>query len=260
MNDLATDMDPTQRGAERSHGCDVYVRAWCLPPGSAARRARSLLRACLRRHLTDEELSDDLEAVVDELAANAWQHACGPCEMRVVWHQGVPVLCEITDGGDAASELTKRLHQADDLTADTTDTDIGALLEGGRGLAIVARLTNGHCGARQARLLSTGQPGTSVWFAIPAVRPGSGHNPAAPGGIMNPPGELTAEDVALEFPDWDISKGSCGLWYAHLRESQPPLMTRGEDPTDLRDEIRRRLAQAERAQRLAAHYRDGRRD
>jgi hypothetical protein len=135
----------------------------------------------LRRHLTDEELTDDLEAVVDELAANAWQHARGPCEMRVVWHQGVPVLCEITDGGDAASELTKRLCQAGELTTDTTDTDIGALLEGGRGLAIVARLTNGHCGARQARLLSTGQRGTSVWFAIPAARPASGPQPCGAG-------------------------------------------------------------------------------
>jgi hypothetical protein len=76
---------------------------------------------------------------------------------------------------------------------------------------------------------------------------------------MNPPGELTAEDVALEFPDWDISKGSCGLQYSHLRESQPPLMTRGEDPTDLRDEICRKLAQAEHARSLA-HHRDGRRD
>lgn len=76
---------------------------------------------------------------------------------------------------------------------------------------------------------------------------------------MNPPGELTAEVVALEFPDWDISKGSCEMWYAQLRESQPPLMTGGEDPTDLRDEIRRKLAQAERA-RWLAHQRDGRHD
>jgi anti-sigma regulatory factor (Ser/Thr protein kinase) len=159
--------------ATPASGCDIHVRAWCLPPGSAARRARSLLRSCLQHHLTDEELTDDLEAVVDELAANAWQHACGPCEMRLVWHQGVPVLCEVTDAGDAASELAKRLRQAIELTNETADADINALLEGGRGLGIVARLTNGHCGARPARLLSTGQQGTSVWFAIPAPQSGS---------------------------------------------------------------------------------------
>lgn len=166
MSDLATSLQPRQRDRTQADGCDLYVRAWCLQPDSAARRARSLLRACLRRHLTDEKLLNDLEAIVDELAANAWQHACGPCEMRVAWHQGTPVLCEITDAGDAASELTKRLRQASEAP-DCTGTDIGELLEGGRGLAIVARLTGGRCGARQAHLLSTGQPGTSVWFAIP---------------------------------------------------------------------------------------------
>jgi hypothetical protein len=122
------------------------------------------------RHLTDTELTDDLEAVVDELAASAWQHARGPCEMRVVWHQGVPVLCETTDAADSASELTKRLRQAADLTSDPCEADISALLEGGPGLAIVARLTNGRCGARQGQFLSTGQPGTSVWFALAADR------------------------------------------------------------------------------------------
>lgn len=62
----------------------LTARAWCLPPGSVARRAGDLLRACLRRHVTDEELTSDLVAVVDELAANAWRHARGPCEMRGV--------------------------------------------------------------------------------------------------------------------------------------------------------------------------------
>lgn len=70
---------------------------------------------------------------------------------------------------------------------------------------------------------------------------------------MNPPGELTGQDVAREFPDWDISKGTCGLWYALLRDSDPQVMVRGEDPMDLRDEIRRKFAQAEHARWLAAH-------
>lgn len=252
MNGITASAEPGQAGT-RARDCDLRVRAWCLPPGSAARRARSLLRDCLGPHLTDAELTDDLEAVVDELAANAWQHACGPCEMRVVWHQDIPVLCEITDAGDSASELTKRLRQAADLTTDSTGTDIGALLEGGRGLAIVSRLTNGRCGARPARLLSTGQPGTSVWFALPASGPAAHREE----GIVNGPEELTGEDVAREFPGWDISKGTGGLWHARLRGSDPPVMTSGEDPTDLRDEIRRKLAQAEHARWLAGHHRGG---
>ena len=185
MNDITTNTEASQRDGAPAHGCDLYVRAWCLSPDSAARRARGLLRACLWRHLADEELTDDLEAVVDELAANAWQHACGPCEMRVIWHQGIPVLCEITDAGDSASELTKRLRQAGELSTDT-GTNIDALLEGGRGLAIVARLTNGRCGARQARLLSTGQPGTSVWFALPAGQPSNRGRHSSQGGDHEP--------------------------------------------------------------------------
>ena len=73
---------------------------------------------------------------------------------------------------------------------------------------------------------------------------------------MNRPGELTGEDVAREFPGWDISQGACGLWYARLRDSEPRVMARGEDPTDLRDEIRRELAHAEHARWLAGHGRE----
>lgn len=223
VNRIAASAEAGQRAGAHALGCDFYVRAWCLPPASAARRARSLLRDCLRRHLSDEELIHDLEAVVDELAANAWQHACGPCEMRVAWHQGIPVLCEITDAGDSASELTKRLRQAADLTTDPSGTDIGALLEGGRGLAIVARLTNGRCGARQAHLLSTGQQGTSVWFALPVSRPAS-KPPQPPGcheGTMDAPGELTGEDVAREFLDW---------WRSSPRTRHPQPRRGGRPP------------------------------
>jgi hypothetical protein len=49
-----------------------------------------------------------------------------------------------------------------------TEASISALPDGDRGLTIVAQLTGGRCGARQTTLLSTGQKGTSVWFALPA--------------------------------------------------------------------------------------------
>lgn len=74
---------------------------------------------------------------------------------------------------------------------------------------------------------------------------------------MSLPGDLTGEDVAREFPGWKISKGTCGLWYARLRGSNPPVMASSEDPTDLRDEIRRKLAQAEQARWLAGDDRGG---
>jgi hypothetical protein len=60
-------------------------------------------------------------------------------------------------------------------------------------------------------------------------------------GTVDQERELTADDVAREFPGWHIWKGMCGLWYARLANSSPPVIVRGEDPTDLRDEIRRKL-------------------
>src|SRR5260370_17801839 len=86
----------------------------------------------------------------------------------------------------------------------------------------------------------------------PQLRPRQFPRPGR-GGIVDPSGELTGEEVAREFPDWEISKASSGLWYARLRESTPPVVTSGEDPTDLRDEIRRKLPQAADALWLAAH-------
>jgi hypothetical protein len=77
-----------------------------LVPAAGQRRPASRRPApgVPAHHLAASGLTDDLEAVTGELAANAWQHAHTPCEMRIVLHQGSPVLWEITDGGDSATE------------------------------------------------------------------------------------------------------------------------------------------------------------
>ena len=43
---------------------------------------------------------------------------------------------------------------------------------------------------------------------------------------------------AAEFPQWHAWKGVAGLVYARWRNSSPPVVVRGEDAVDLRDEIR----------------------
>jgi hypothetical protein len=73
---------------------------------------------------------------------------------------------------------------------------------------------------------------------------------------MNPPNDLAAEDVAREFLDWDISNELGGLLYARLRDAEPPVVVRGEDPTDLRDEILRKIGHTEQARWLARGPRD----
>ncbi|RJL23960.1 ATP-binding protein [Bailinhaonella thermotolerans] len=158
--------------------CQVHVTVWCLPPDRGARRARHLLRAELTDYVTDPETLDDLSLIVGELAANAYQHGAGPCEMRIVRHGGVPVACEIADAGPGLEAVATYLQHPAEHPA------VGGLAEiaaGGRGLAIVAELTNGLCGVRTTRLFSTGSSGKSVWFVIPNDQVHAAKTTAAPG-------------------------------------------------------------------------------
>lgn len=50
--------------------------------------------------------------------------------------------------------------------------------------------------------------------------------------------EPTLEDVAQEFPRWHCFRGVSGLVYASRGMTSPPALVRGEDPMDLRDQIR----------------------
>jgi hypothetical protein len=50
--------------------------------------------------------------------------------------------------------------------------------------------------------------------------------------------EPTAETMAIEFPRWHVWQGIAGLWYARKMLASPPVVLRGEDLMDLRDQIR----------------------
>jgi hypothetical protein len=55
----------------------------------------------------------------------------------------------------------------------------------------------------------------------------------------------THEDVpdwwpyAAEFPHWHVWQGVCGVVYARRPRTSPPVVVRGEDAVDLRNQIRR---------------------
>jgi hypothetical protein len=55
----------------------------------------------------------------------------------------------------------------------------------------------------------------------------------------------THEDVpdwwpyAAEFPHWHVWLGVCGLVYARRPRTSPPVVVRGEDTVDLRNQMRR---------------------
>ena len=59
-------------------------------------------------------------------------------------------------------------------------------------------------------------------------------------GVTTSEPEPTLDDVRREFPAWHCyAPGINGIVFASLRDSFPPVIVRGEDPVDLRDEIRR---------------------
>jgi hypothetical protein len=57
--------------------------------------------------------------------------------------------------------------------------------------------------------------------------------------------DVTGEDVldwwphAAEFPQWHVWRGVCGLVYARRPRTSPPVVVRGKDAADLRDQISR---------------------
>lgn len=58
---------------------------------------------------------------------------------------------------------------------------------------------------------------------------------------MTGPEEPTLDDVVRET-GWHCWQGIAGLLYARNRAWSPPVTVRGEDPLDLRDQIRRAVA------------------
>lgn len=46
-----------------------------------------------------------------------------------------------------------------------------------------------------------------------------------------------AQAVAAEFPGWESWYGIDSLYHARIKGAIPPVLVRGEDPGDLRDEI-----------------------
>jgi len=149
------------------------VLLWVLEPGSLVRLARALLREVLRRGDVHGEALGDAELAVVELATNAELYASGPYELRIVLAGGVPIWCEVADGGTDLGEVAaalERFRTADvpasdgieDLVAHAALTE-----ERGRGLLLVHHLSGGRCSVYPTRLLSTGTAGKAAAFALP---------------------------------------------------------------------------------------------
>jgi hypothetical protein len=52
---------------------------------------------------------------------------------------------------------------------------------------------------------------------------------------------ITEDSLSREFPGWRVWEGVSGLWYARWLGSSPPIVVKGGDLTDLRDQIMREV-------------------
>ncbi len=62
--------------------------------------------------------------------------------------------------------------------------------------------------------------------------------------MANQTDEPTLADVQREYPAWSCWRAISGMYYARPVDAQPgdPAPAKGEDPLDLRDQIRRAIA------------------
>ncbi|MGX5183123.1 ATP-binding protein [Streptomyces avermitilis] len=158
--DSVTDPPRTADSADRMD--KRHTTVWDLTGAPhPVRHARQVVLDQLAEHINCPGRLEDLSVMVSEAATNATIHAPGPCELRIVSHAGLPLVIEIADTGDQLDIIAAR------LAAGADPDQLGTLLDGGRGLGIIARLSGGRCAVHPTRLYSTPADGKSVWFAIP---------------------------------------------------------------------------------------------
>ncbi|MGW4638424.1 ATP-binding protein [Sphaerisporangium sp. NPDC004334] len=144
---------------------DIRVLVKVLQPGSAARRARTVVREVLREAGVGDEAITDAEIVVAELAANAERHGQRPYELRVFRIDGVPTWCEVVDGDPGPEKISDAFQRL----ATLPEPDLSLLAENGRGLLLTYELSQGHCQAYATTTTTTDSPGKAVGFALPTT-------------------------------------------------------------------------------------------
>ncbi|WP_248961169.1 ATP-binding protein [Sphaerisporangium perillae] len=149
---------------------DIHVLVRILPYGSAARRARTVIREVLQQAGLAGDAVTDAEIIVGELAANAERHARQPYELRVFHIDGIPTWCEVVDGDPEPGKIRDAFQRLSTLP----EPDLSLLAENGRGLLLTYELSQGHCQAYRTTTITTATPGKAVAFALPTR---SGHRP-----------------------------------------------------------------------------------
>ena len=172
------------------------------PSGPSALRRQ--VRGYLDRHAAPGSAVDDAELVVQELLANAHEHATGPTWVRLSWTGEEPYLevwdlgpgCSLTSAGPAgrAGPAHGIPVEALDASADgpspyAEDEVPDLLAEDGRGLFLVTHLST------EIEVAARRTGGTHVAVQLPVRRAAStSHDPPAPVTAALPALEEAASD------------------------------------------------------------------
>lgn len=126
--------------------------AWQLSEDArTVRQARALIRAELSELSLSSDLVDDAVLMVSELITNAFMYGDGPYEL-VLLVDAKEIMCVVVDSSP--------------LLPAPAPPDLAA--EHGRGLRIIARLSDGFYGCHPQRYATHPDlVGKATWFALP---------------------------------------------------------------------------------------------
>lgn len=146
---------------------------WQLPADeTCAQAARRVILQSMNFMKFPEEDIEDSVTMVSELATNAFRHATDFGIRGSSPHVGLPELWLYRRGQGAESQLVcKVFDPSRRWSPDEAEEDEVGLRDGGRGLDVVAALSQGCWGVHLTRS-QLGQwpvPGKATWFAIPMV-------------------------------------------------------------------------------------------
>jgi hypothetical protein len=231
--------------------------AWRLPDDpSCAGSARAYVRQALAGLRLPEELIDDAELAVSELAVNAWQHAldskplpegAGPCAaLPELWlyrrgtTEGAELVCGVFDTRrDAWPRLRpdslRLLPDAGELADPLLDSILADDPESGRGLGIVQAVSQATgCHRTRSRLNGLPVPGKVAWFTMKI--------PASSPAARLPPAELTPVQAAHTLSALLSARGIPGISHHHGTQTQSVVSIAAGLTVRCRDGIFRWLA------------------
>ncbi len=137
-----------------------YAVIRCLYGRQPERRARDIVVSVFAwLGLKDEAF--EAELAVDELVANAREHARPPYELRI-YISADTIKIAVMDGGADHAALAHRLYAV--TAGEPTEG------ESGRGLQLVAGLFSGRCGVEPTTSCIGLTPAKQVWIALPRTR------------------------------------------------------------------------------------------